>query len=108
MLQTLIRYALVGGGAAAIHLLLLLLLPRLGAPLPLANVVGYLTALLWGYVLHAVLTFRRQTSGELFPRRWLLLQLVINLSLSLGCLSCCRRWQPIPLALPCWYSRQRL
>ena len=84
MLQTLIRYALVGGGAAAIHLLLLLLLPRLGAPLPLANVAGYLTALLWGYVLHAVLTFRRQTSGELFPRRWLLLQLVINLSLSLG------------------------
>ena len=84
LLQTLIRYALVGGGAAAIHLLLLLLLPRLGAPLPLANVAGYLTALLWGYVLHAVLTFRRQTSGELFPRRWLLLQLVINLSLSLG------------------------
>ena len=30
LLQTLIRYALVGGGAAAIHLLLLLLLPRAG------------------------------------------------------------------------------
>ena len=84
MLQTLIRYALVGGGAAAIHLLLLLGLPRLGAPVPLANLAGYLTALLWGYVLHALLTFRRQTSGELFPRRWLLVQLVINLSLSLG------------------------
>ena len=57
LLQTLIRYALVGGGAAAIHLLLLLLLPRVGAPLPLANVAGYLTALLWGYVLHACLLY---------------------------------------------------
>ena len=84
LLQTLIRYALVGGGAAGIHLLLLLFLPQLGAPLPLANLAGYLTALLWGYVLHALLTFRRETSGELFPRRWLLVQLLINLSLSLG------------------------
>ena len=89
LLQTLIRYALVGGGAAAIHLLLLLL-PRV-APYPLANVAGYLTAPLWGYVLHAVLTFRLQTSGELFPRRWLLLQLVINLSLSLAL----PRWSPL-------------
>ena len=84
LLQTLMRYGLVGGAAALIHLLVLLLLPRLGLPLPWANLSGYLAASLWGYVMHALLTFRPQTAGERFPRRWLLLQVLINLSLTLG------------------------
>ena len=80
----LIRYCLVGGLAAAIHLGLLIGLARLGLPVPLANLSGYLAALLWGYLMHALLTFRQQTEGERFPRRWLLLQVLINLSLSVG------------------------
>lgn len=84
LLQTLMRYGLVGGAAALIHLLVLLLLPRLAVPLALANLCGYLAASLWGYLMHALLTFRPQTAGERFPRRWLLLQLLLNLSLTLG------------------------
>ena len=33
-----------------------------------------------GYLGHALLTFREETGGRQFARRWLLLQYVVNLS----------------------------
>ena len=77
------RYGLVGGGAALIHAALLRGLPALGVPLAIGNLLGFLTASLWGYLAHALFTFRRQTGGERFPRRWLLAQIGLNVALSL-------------------------
>jgi putative flippase GtrA len=76
-------YGLVGAISAALHALLLLLLPRLAIPLPLANLAGFLVASLWSYGAHAKFSFRRQTRGQAFPRRWLLFQLTLNVALSL-------------------------
>lgn len=83
-LQELARFALVGGVASLLHGGLLLALARLGLPLSLANLTGFLAASLWGYLAHALFTFRRQTGGRRFSRRWLVLQLVVNLALSLA------------------------
>ena len=77
------RYGLVGGGAALIHAALLRGLPLLAVPLALSNLLGFLAASLWGYLAHALFTFRRQTGGERFPRRWLLAQVGLNVALSL-------------------------
>ena len=76
-------YGLVGAISAGIHGLLLLLLPRLGLALALANLTGFLVASLWSYVAHAKVTFRRHTQGRVFPRRWLIAQLGLNVALSL-------------------------
>lgn len=80
----LLRFALVGGVAAALHAGVLLLLPRLGVPTAAANLAGFLLASCWGYLAHALFTFRHQTGGQPFARRWLLLQVVLNIGLSLG------------------------
>lgn len=79
----LLRYGAVGGVAALIHALLLLTATRLGLPTPGSNLLGFLLASLWGYLAHALFTFRAHTGGGLFPRRWLLLQMAANVVLSL-------------------------
>ena len=79
VLNRLLRYGLVGGTAAAVHISMLLLL----APwmiLSLANPIAFLAASVAGYLGHALLTFREETGGRQFARRWLLLQYVVNLS----------------------------
>ena len=79
LLNRLLRYGLVGGTAAAVHISVLLLLgPWMS--LSLANPIAFLAASVASYFGHSLLTFRKETGGCQFARRWLLLQYVINLS----------------------------
>ena len=48
--------------------------------LSLANPIAFLAASVASYLGHALLTFREETGGRQFARRWLLLQVVVNLS----------------------------
>uniref|UniRef100_UPI0037DA4EE4 ChbG/HpnK family deacetylase n=1 Tax=Vulcanococcus sp. TaxID=2856995 RepID=UPI0037DA4EE4 len=82
-LAELMRFGGVGVLAAVIHALVLLGGERLGAPLPLANLLGFLLASVWGYLAHALFTFREHTGGSTFPRRWLLIQTSLNVLVSL-------------------------
>ena len=79
VLNRLMRYGLVGGTAAAVHIVVLLLLGQ-WMSLSLANPIAFLAASVAGYLGHALLTFREETGGRQFARRWLLLQYVVNLS----------------------------
>ncbi|QNI81028.1 hypothetical protein SynRS9907_00150 [Synechococcus sp. RS9907] len=79
LLNRLLRYGLVGGAAAAVHIIVLLLLGPLMS-LSLANPIAFLAASMAGYLGHALLTFREETGGRQFARRWLLLQYMVNLS----------------------------
>ena len=82
-------YGLVGVVAAAVHAGVLLGL-GLVMPLWLANPLAFLAASLAGYLGHARFTFRPETGGQRFARRWLVIQYAVNLSVC-GLL---------PLALP--------
>ena len=73
------RYGAVGMLAAAVHTAVLLLLGRWIA-WSLANPIAFLAASLAGYFGHALVTFREETGGRRFARRWLLLQYGVNLS----------------------------
>ena len=75
------RYGVIGVAAALVHAAVLLLL-GLVAPLWISNLCGFLTASLVGYLGHARYTFRPETKGQRFARRWLLLQFGINVSVS--------------------------
>jgi putative flippase GtrA len=68
--------------AAAIHALVLLAGERWAWSLALANLAGFLLASCWGYLAHALFTFREQTGGAPFARRWLLLQISVNVLVS--------------------------
>ena len=84
-------YGLVGVGAAAVHAMALLVL---GGQMPLwiANPLAFLAASLASYLGHSRFTFRPETGGQRFARRWLILQYVANLTVS----------SVLPLALPGW------
>ena len=84
-------YGLVGVGAAAVHALALLVLGGL-MPLWLANPLAFLAASLASYLGHSRFTFQPETGGQRFARRWLILQYVVNLTVS----------GVLPLALPGW------
>ena len=73
------RYGAVGIVAAAVHAAILLLLSN-WISLSLANPIAFLAASLAGYVGHALVTFREETGGKRFARRWLVLQYAVNLS----------------------------
>ena len=79
VLNRMLRYGLVGGTAAAVHIGVLLLMGQ-WISLSLANPIAFLAASVAGYLGHALLTFREETGGRQFARRWLLLQYVINIS----------------------------
>ena len=72
-------YSLVGIAAAAVHAGVLLSLGLL-VPLWLANPLAFLAASVAGYLGHARVTFRPETGGERFARRWLLLQYGVNVA----------------------------
>lgn len=78
-LNRLVRYGAIGLIAASIHAAVLL---SLGSwlPLSIANPIGFLTASIAGYLGHALVTFREETGGRRFARRWLLLQYAVNIS----------------------------
>ena len=73
------RYGAIGIVAAAVHAVFLLLLSN-WISLSLANPIAFLAASLAGYVGHALVTFREETGGKRFARRWLVLQYAVNLS----------------------------
>ncbi len=98
MVANLGLYALVGGISAGLHALVLVFLPRIGVPLPVANLTGFLAASLWSYLAHSKVSFRKQTKGKVFPRRWLLLQLVLNVVLSLLLPAVFAPWAKSPMA----------
>ena len=79
VLQRVGRYGAVGLVAAAVHTGILLLFSQ-WVSLSLANPIAFLAASLAGYVGHALVTFREETGGQRFARRWLVLQYAVNLS----------------------------
>ena len=72
-------YGLVGIGAAIVHAGVLI---GLGLLLPLwaANPLAFLAASIASYFGHARYTFRPETGGQSFARRWLVIQYLVNLS----------------------------
>ena len=72
-------YGLVGIVAAIVHAGVLLGLGLL-MPLWAANPLAFLAASIAGYLGHARYTFRPETGGQRFARRWLVIQYVVNLS----------------------------
>ena len=78
LLSRLSRYCVVGFTSAGVHYGVLLGLAG-RAPEWLANPLAFLIASLTGYLGHALLTFREETGGQRFARRWLLMQYCINL-----------------------------
>ena len=80
VLNRVLRYGVVGGTAAAIHIVVLLILGQ-WMSLSLANPIAFLAASVSGYLGHALLTFREETGGRQFARRWLLLQYIVNISI---------------------------
>ena len=79
LLSRLIRYGTIGGLAAAVHAGVLLILSQWMAR-SMANPIAFLAASLAGYLGHSLVTFREETGGRRFARRWLLLQYGVNLS----------------------------
>ena len=79
VLQRVGRYGAVGLVAAAVHAGILLLLSQ-WMSLSLANPIAFLAASIAGYLGHALVTFREETGGKRFARRWLVLQYAVNLS----------------------------
>ena len=80
VLNRVLRYGVVGGTAAAVHIGVLLMLGQ-WMSLSLANPIAFLAASVAGYLGHALLTFREETGGRQFARRWLLLQYIVNISI---------------------------
>jgi putative flippase GtrA len=72
-------YGLVGMGAAIVHAGVLLGLSLL-MPLWAANPSAFLAASIASYLGHARYTFRPETGGQRFARRWLVIQYAVNLS----------------------------
>ena len=97
MLNKLGIYGIVGVLSALLHAIFLVALPRIGVPLALANLIGFLVASFWSYLAHSKVSFRQQTKGQLFPRRWLLLQTGLNVILSLLLPTVLARWAQNPL-----------
>ena len=80
LLNRVLRYGVVGGTAAAVHISVLLLLgPWMS--LSLANPIAFLAASVASYFGHSLLTFRKETGGRQFDRRWLLLEYVVKISI---------------------------
>ena len=79
LLSKLTRYGTIGGLAAAVHAGVLLILSQWMAR-SMANPIAFLAASLAGYLGHSLVTFREETGGRRFARRWLLLQYGVNLS----------------------------
>ena len=98
MVANLGLYGLVGGISAGLHALALVFLHRIGVPLPAANLTGFLVASLWSYLAHSKVSFRQKTKGKVFPRRWLLLQLALNVVLSLLLPAVFAAWAKSPMA----------
>lgn len=81
LLTRISRYGLVGLAAALVHTAVLLGLATV-LPVWLSNLMAFLAASLASYLGHALYTFRTETGGQRFARRWLLLQFSLNIAVS--------------------------
>ena len=79
--HTFLKYVIVGIFSAAIHGIVLVVLSQ-ALPLSISNLFAFLTASISSYLGHALFTFRKETQGKKFARRWLLIQYFINISIS--------------------------
>ncbi len=78
---TFLKYAIVGIISATIHGIVLILLSQL-IPLSISNLLAFLAASISSYFGHALFTFRAETRGKRFAKRWLCMQYFINISIS--------------------------
>ncbi len=76
-----LRYALVGLSAASIHGCVLVELSRF-YQFWISNVFAFLTASIFSYLGHALFTFRDETTGHRFAKRWLVVQFTVNICVS--------------------------
>ncbi|WP_320666625.1 ChbG/HpnK family deacetylase [Prochlorococcus sp. MIT 1307] len=72
------RYTAVGFSSAIVFASVQLLLGLI-FPLWISNVCGFLAGSIISYFGHALYTFRDETAGSIFARRWLLIQFITNL-----------------------------
>ncbi len=75
------RYGMVGITSATIHAFTLLACSQV-LPLWLSNLFGFFAASIVSYLGHALFTFRHETLGKRFARRWLIIQFLVNMSIS--------------------------
>ncbi len=80
-LERIIRYSKVGLLAASVHFSVQFIVGFF-FPLWISNTLGFLTASIVSYLGHSLYTYRFETSGKIFPRRWLLIQFILNIGLS--------------------------
>ena len=79
--STAVRYITVGLSAALVHGTIFLVLSKL-LPLWISNLIAFLIASVTSYLGHALFTFREETKGKKFARRWLILQYITNITIS--------------------------
>lgn len=85
MLGQLLRYGLVGGGVTALQAAVYWLLATRGGLHPqVANLVGYVCAVVSGYFAHGAITFRGQGGEAASPARMARFAAVSLLSLALN------------------------
>ncbi len=75
------RYGLVGTCSALVHGYVLWIMVKL-LPLWESNVLAFLSASFFSYIGHSIFTFRKETLGRPFARRWLVIQFILNLIVS--------------------------
>jgi len=79
--ERIVRYSKVGLVAATVHFCvqsgLLFLMP-----IWISNTLGFLAASSVSYFGHSVYTYRIETRGKIFPKRWLILQFIVNIAMS--------------------------
>lgn len=83
LIYTITKYITVGLFSALIHAVALISLSNL-LSLALSNLIGFLLASFTSYLGHALFTFRKETKGKRFARRWLTIQYTTNIMLSIS------------------------
>ena len=76
-----IRYGIIGLIAASTHGIVLFSLLKI-FPLWFSNLLGFLSASVVSYIGHATFTFRKETKGKIFAKRWLFSQFTLNIFVS--------------------------
>lgn len=86
------RYCTVGLLSALIHTGVLLAGEKMYLEVAPINLLGFLLASLWSYLAHGLFTFSADTGGGLFPRRWLAIQINVNILLALAVPTLLSEW----------------
>ncbi len=94
LLKRISKYGVVGAFAAAIHASILTTTNNF-LPFWTSNLSGFLGASFLSYLGHSYFTFRIETNGKRFARRWLVIQFTVNLLAS----------ALLPIALQAWEGK---